>query len=140
SLGNAALGHGFVYSPLAALAFVPLGIAGPAGWIGFCGLVFLAGLIVAVRRAPAAVIAIAPWVIVWQGGLANGVYTGQLNVLIAGMVPFVRFGGATWASWLLGATKVWPGLLLVVAVRRRRWVAILRGLAVLLVMVAVSLL
>jgi hypothetical protein len=130
SLADASANAGFIYSPLAALLLVPLGIGGPIVWVGMCLLVFLVGLAAALWRAPLWLLAAGPVLIAAQGGLETGIRVGNVDVMVAGVVPLTIFGRVAVLNAILGATKIWAGALLLVEIRKRRWRQLAKALVI----------
>jgi hypothetical protein len=142
SLADASMNDGFIYSPVTALLLVPLGAGGPLVWVGLCLLAFVVGLAAALRRAPLWLLVVGPVFIAAQGGLETGIRVGNVDVMVAGVVPLTLFGRVAVLNAILGAAKVWAGALLLVEVRERRWrtLAVALGIAAALVVASVAVL
>lgn len=131
-------GNGFVYSPPAAVLFVPFsfGDAGAAAWLALNLGVFVGGLRAAIRRELGS---IGPWsatavaaLVLAQGGLLSGLFVGSVSPLIAGLFAFCWAGRTSPAlAGVLGVVKLLPAALSL-------WTARSEGVRALLVCVAVG--
>ncbi|MGH2468389.1 MAG: glycosyltransferase family 87 protein [Candidatus Limnocylindrales bacterium] len=121
---------GFVYPPLAAVLLAPLAIpvVGPAVWYGTSIGIFLTGLAALVRREaghllpwPLAV-AFLPLLII--APFWDGVITGNVNLLIVGLLAWSWAAPGRWIGPLAGVlavVRIFPGSLAVQRVRATGW-------------------
>ena len=149
--------RGFLYPPPAMLPILPLaGMDEPTAsrwWFSISQAALLAAALAVWRRlgatAPAALAVIAVWSL--SGTVAENLVLGQINpvllILIAAAMALPAAAASRSAAFTgaAAAVKIWPGLLLVEPVLRRRWRAcavgcgVAAGLAVGCVVILVAL-